>query len=61
MLGQLVFDGGRGGPRRALLYWLPVLRCHTDPEGFLGGAAAEKSGPQPVHRGCGPGAGPYGL
>ena len=49
MLGQLVFDGGRGGPRRALLYGLPVLRCHTDPEGFWG------------ERRLGPGAGPYGL
>ena len=44
MLGQLVFDGGRGGPRRALLYGLPVLRCHTDPEGFWGERRLKKAG-----------------
>ena len=43
-LGQLVFDGGRGGPRRALLYGLPVLRCHTDPEGFWGERRLKKAG-----------------
>ena len=44
MLGQLVFDGGRGGPRRALLYGLPVLRCHTDPEGFWGERRLKRAG-----------------
>lgn len=44
MLGQLVFDGGRGGPRRALLYGLPVLRCQTDPEGFWGERRLKRAG-----------------
>lgn len=44
VLGQLVFDGGRGGPRRALLYGLPVLRCHTDPEGFWGERRLKRAG-----------------
>ena len=44
MLGQLVFDGGRGGPRRALLYGLPVLRCQADPEGFWGERRLKKAG-----------------
>ena len=44
MLGRLVFDGGRGGPRRALLYGLPVLRCHTDPEGFWGERRLKRAG-----------------
>lgn len=44
MLGQLVFDGGRGGPQRALLYGLPVLRCHTDPEGFWGERRLKRAG-----------------
>lgn len=44
MLGQLVFDGGRGGPRRALLYGLPVLRCQADPEGFLGERRLKRAG-----------------
>ena len=44
MLGQLVLDGGRGGPRRALLYGLPVLRCHTDPEGFWGERRLKRAG-----------------
>ena len=44
MLGQLVFDGGRGGPRRALLYGLPVLRCQADPEGFWGERRLKRAG-----------------
>ena len=44
MLGQLVFDGGRGGPRRALLYGLPVLRCQADPEGFWGERQLKRAG-----------------
>lgn len=44
MLGQLVFDGGRGGPRRALLYGLPVLRCQADPEGFWGERLLKRAG-----------------
>lgn len=44
MLGQLVFDGGRGGPQRALLYGLPVLRCQADPEGFWGERRLKRAG-----------------
>ena len=44
MLVQLVFDGGRGGPRRALLYGLPVLRCQADPEGFWGERRLKRAG-----------------
>ena len=44
MLGQLVFDGGRGGPRRALLYGLPVLRCQADPDGFWGERRLKRAG-----------------
>ena len=44
MLGQLVFDGGRGGPRRALLYGLQVLRCQADPEGFWGERRLKRAG-----------------
>ena len=44
MLGQLVFDGGLGGPRRALLYGLPVLRCQADPEGFWGERRLKRAG-----------------
>lgn len=44
MLGQLVFDGGRGGPQRALLYGLPVLRCQADPEGFWGKRRLKRAG-----------------
>ena len=44
MLGQLVFDGGRGGPRRALLNGLPVLRCQADPEGFWGERRLKRAG-----------------
>ena len=44
MLGQLVFDGGRGGPRLALLYGLPVLRCQADPEGFWGERRLKRAG-----------------
>lgn len=44
MLGQLVFDGGRGGPQRALLYGLPVLRCQADPEGFGGERRLKRAG-----------------
>ena len=44
MLGQLVFDGGRGGPKRAFLYGLPVLRCQTDPEGFWGERRLKRAG-----------------
>ena len=44
MLGQLVFDGGRGGPWRALLYGLPVLRCQADPEGFWGERRLKRAG-----------------
>ena len=44
MLGQLVFDGGRGGPRRALLYGLPVLRCQADPEGLWGERRLKRAG-----------------
>lgn len=44
VLGQLVFDGGRGGPRRALLYGLPVLRCQADPEGFWGERRLKRAG-----------------
>lgn len=44
MLGQLVFDGGRGGPQRALLYGLPVLRCQADPEGFWGEWRLKRAG-----------------
>lgn len=44
MLGQLVFDGGRGGPQRAFLYGLPVLRCQADPEGFWGERRLKRAG-----------------
>ena len=44
MLGQLVFDEGRGGPKRALLYGLPVLRCQADPEGFWGERRLKRAG-----------------
>lgn len=44
VLGQLVFDGGRGGPQRALLYGLPVLRCQADPEGFWGERRLKRAG-----------------
>ena len=44
MLGQLVFDGGRSGPKRALLYGLPVLRCRADPEGFWGERRLKRAG-----------------
>ena len=44
MLGQLVFDGGRGGPKRAFLYGLPVLRCQADPEGFWGERRLKRAG-----------------
>ena len=44
MLGQLVFDGGRGGPQRALLYGLPVLRCQADPECFWGERRLKRAG-----------------
>lgn len=44
MLGQLVFDGGRSRPKQALLYGLPVLRCHTDPEGFWGERRLKRAG-----------------
>ena len=44
MLGQLVFDGGRGGPQLALLYGLPVLRCQADPEGFWGERRLKRAG-----------------
>ena len=52
MLGQLVFDGGRGGPQRALLYGLPVLRCQADPEGFWGERRLKRAGRSLCARGA---------
>ena len=44
MLGQLVFDGGRGGPRREYLYGLPDRRCDADGEGVWGERRLKRAG-----------------